>query len=388
MRDQDCGAITGCAAPKCQANGQCSTVPVDGGVLCRPAAGMCDVEERCSGTSTACPANLLRTTVCSPAAFPCEADAVCDGVNPFCPVKPLRDGGSVCASPACLPPVTCSGVATACVGPADAGQRCDDNNVCSVDTCAGGTSCTWAVEPSITSRALLNSFADGGVIRLPLPPSMSTFPIPLLGDLTISLCPAGPRFMTTPPECMLEVRATGMTFTTTRTTQFTGAGNVSMRVQLLPLTLSGAFSGAGGVSMGVESCAGAMPPTVVSPGSVGVTYGFGIDEGDGGQLTLLPFRNIENDVRGQVRACLPSSVSPMLATPVADAVRTNVASIIRQTVEQAFTASLMEQLCLRPSDAGVCQYGTPSNGRCMSGMSCFSARHFRNVVPTIPACFR
>jgi len=65
------------------------------------------------------------------------------------------------------------------------------------------------------------------------------------------------------------------------------------------------------------------------PGS----YGFRIDEADGGLLTLLPFPNIETDV-------------------------------------------------------GVCQSGTVSGGLCMSGSSCYSARHFRNVVPTIPACLR
>lgn len=386
MRDQDCGAITGCAAPRCQGNA-CITVPVDGGVICRPSLGVCDVEERCSGVTTQCPVNVLRTTVCAPAAFPCEADAVCNGVDPFCPAKPFRDAGSVCASPACLPPVTCSGVATACLGPADAGPLCDDRNVCSVDTCAGGTSCTWAVEPSITSRALLNSFADGGVIRVVLPSSTSTFSFPL-GDLTVSLCPAGPRFMTTPPECMLEVRTTGMTFTTTRTTQFSGAGPASMRVQLLPVSFSGLFSGAGGVSMGVESCAGAMPPSMVSPVNVPVTYAFRIDEPDGGLLTLQPFGNNEADIRNQVRACLPGSAVPMLATAVSDSVRNVVAGTIRQAVEQAFAASLMEQLCLRPSDAGVCQYGMPTNGLCRAGTNCFSGRHFRDVVPTIPACVR
>lgn len=388
MRDQDCGVITGCAAPRCQGNGQCSTVPVDSGVICRAAAGLCDVEERCSGTSTACPANLLRTTVCGPAAFPCEADAVCDGVNPFCPLKPFRDAGSVCASPACLPPVTCSGVTTACLGPADAGPLCDDRNLCSVDTCAGGTSCTWAVEPSITSRALLNSFADGGVIRLPFPTSMMTVPIPLVGDLNINLCPGGPRFTVTPPECLIEVRTTGTTFSTMRTTRFMGTGPVLIRVQLVPISLTGAFSGSGGVLMGVGSCAGAMPAAPVSPASVTVSYSFRIDEGDGGLLTLEPFSNFEADVRNQVTACPPSTVPAMLTVAVGDAIRTSVAAAIRQSIEQAFTASLREQLCLRPSDAGVCQYGTPSNGLCMSGMSCFSARHFRNVVPTIPACVR
>ena len=387
MRDQDCGAITGCAAPKCQLNGQCSTVPVDGGIICRPSQGVCDVEERCSGTSTQCPVNLLRTTVCSPAAMPCEGDAVCDGLRPACPTNPLRDAGTVCLSPACLPPITCSGASSFCTGPVDAGQLCDDRNPCSIDTCAGGASCSYSLEPSITSRALLNTFADAGVIRLALPRSTTTLTTPG-GNLSLTLCPNDAQVTATPPECIVEVRLSGTTFVPTRTaTQFTATGPASMRLQVLPWAVTGVSSGAGGSYMGVGGCSGPLPANV-QPVNVTVGYGFRIDEGDGGLLTLLPFTNIETEVGMQVTTCQYLGFPTALFPTFSNAVRGLVAGSIRAAVDQAFTASMMEQLCLRPGDAGVCQYGTPSNGLCMSGMSCFSARHFRAAVPTIPACVR
>lgn len=312
---------------------------------------------------------------------------MCDGLNPLCPMKPLRDAGSVCLSPACLPPITCSGASTSCTGPADAGPLCDDRNGCSVDTCAGGTSCTWAVEPSNTSRALLNTFADGGVLRLALPRSTTTLPTPA-GNLNLTLCPNDPQVTATPPECIVELRLTGSTFSTTRVpTQFTGMGPASMRLQLLPWSVTGASTGSGGILMGVGGCSGALPGTV-QPANVPVSYGFRIDEGDGGVLTLLPFGNLEADVGPLVTTCTYSSFPPILLATFTNAVRGLVAGSIRAAVDQAFTASMMEQLCLRPGDAGVCQYGTPANGLCMSGMNCISARHFRAVVPTIPACVR
>lgn len=390
MSDQDCGVINGCSAPKCLSNGQCSTVPVDGGVICRSALGLCDVEERCSGLSTLCPGDNLRTTVCNSAVLPCESDAVCDGGNVLCPPKPLRPAGAVCSSPACLPAITCSGASTFCTGPADAGPLCDDRNVCSVDTCAGGLSCTYAVEPNITSRALLTTFADAGVFRLPFPQAVLSINAGSGSD-TLTMCPSGTNFFSTPPECVFEVSLAGMAFTTNRQTgQFTGSGTALVRAQRLSMRFDALLFGTstGGALLGLGGCGGALPAQPVAPAPVmPVTYGFRIDELDGGLLMLLPLTNQASALSSLTQTCLPSNLSVFQS-----AIEAQVAALVGTTantlLNNALTTSLMEQLCLRPSDAGVCQYGTNTAGLCKSGASCYSARHFRNVVPTIPACLR
>lgn len=393
VRDQDCGAISGCSAPKCQLNGQCSTVPVDGGVLCRAAAGVCDVDERCTGVSTLCPMDSLRTTstVCSPAVGLCEADAVCDGLTVNCPARRLRDAGTVCAQPACLPPIVCSGSSVMCTGPADAGQLCDDRNVCSVDTCVSGASCSWMVEPNITSRALLGTFADAGVLRLALPQVATTIGTPF-GNSTLTMCPNGAQFASAPPECMLEVSLTNPTFMTTRSpTQFVGTGSVMIRAQLLPLRMPIPSLGTsnGGSMIGLGGCSGGLPAQPVGPVGVLVNYGFQIDEPAGGLVTLLPFMSIEMPLRNQLTTCLPGTVTSLgLQGAIESAIADAVAPAADQLVQNAFTASLMQQLCLHTSDAGTCQVGTPMNGLCMTGARCYSARHFRTPVPTIPACVR
>lgn len=391
MRDQDCGAITGCAAPKCQLTGQCTTLPVDGGVICRASLGMCDVEERCSGVSMQCPVNVLRTTVCQ-TGTECEGDAVCDGLNPACPTRPRRDAGVVCASPACLPPITCSGASSFCTGPADAGQRCDDNNLCSVDTCTGGTSCSWMVEPSITSRALLSTFPDGGVLRLSLQQRSANISTPL-GTATLTVCPNGTLTTSAPPECVLEVSLIASTFMTTRTaTQFVGTGSVLVRSQLIPLRLPIPTLGTqnGGSRIGAGGCSGNLPAQPVGLVPIVINYGFQINEGAGGLVTLLPFNDIEGPIRAQLQTCLPSAVTMLgsVQTAVETAVADAVAPSAAVQVINALNASLMEQLCVHTNDAGVCPIGTPAYGLCMTGPRCYSARHFRTPVPTIPACVR
>jgi hypothetical protein len=160
-----------------------------------------------------------------------------------------------------------------------------------------------------------------------------------------------------------------------------------MRVERLPYTVTGVSTGAGGILMGAGGCSGAQPVGVTSR-PVPVSYGFRIDEGDGGVLALLPFGDLEQAVGGQVQTCLYSAFPTMLEATFTNSIRNLVAANIEAVVEQALTASMMAQLCLRPSDAGLCQYGTPVNGLCLAGSNCFSARHFRNLVPTIPACVR
>jgi hypothetical protein len=142
----DEGANNGLSTSCCNSN--CTLKSA--GAVCRPAAGVCDVQETCTGTSGACPANGFTAigTVCRSAAGICDsrrpAPAACcpgDGfftgpvcrsaaggcdVAETCPaarrtVRPAkRPSGFVCrsATGVCDVAETCNGTATAC--PADA----------------------------------------------------------------------------------------------------------------------------------------------------------------------------------------------------------------------------------------------------------------------------
>ena len=88
--------------------------------VCRPAAGVCDVPENCTGASAACPADGKSTAVCRPAVDVCDSVESCDGVNDNCPADGVEPVTTVCrpAADVCDVAETCDGVNVAC--PADA----------------------------------------------------------------------------------------------------------------------------------------------------------------------------------------------------------------------------------------------------------------------------
>ena len=134
--------------------------PPDGfvapGTVCRASAGLCDPAETCTGTSTSCPADAKRPagTVCRPASGVCDVAETCDGISNTCPSDGFLSGGSVCrpSTGPCDLPENCTGSSASC--PADATVAgciscttvadCNDNKVCSYDSCDGGVcSNTW-----------------------------------------------------------------------------------------------------------------------------------------------------------------------------------------------------------------------------------------------------
>ncbi len=94
----------------------------NGGVVCRAAAGECDLAETCTGTSTACPSDskVTANTACPSGADtnPCTSD-ICDGTDVTCQ-HPAGNAGTVCraAVDVCDLADTCTGTSTSC--PADA----------------------------------------------------------------------------------------------------------------------------------------------------------------------------------------------------------------------------------------------------------------------------
>lgn len=132
------------ATPTCPAD---EIRPAD--FACRPTAGWCDLSEVCSGVSKRCPADRVRGSdaVCRAAVGACDAAESCDGETPQCPAD--EKSTDVCrpADGDCDVPETCDGVSDHCPGDRlqENGNACYDRNPCTVDEvchegkCIGGT---------------------------------------------------------------------------------------------------------------------------------------------------------------------------------------------------------------------------------------------------------
>ncbi|MFM2153023.1 MAG: hypothetical protein RL199_1458, partial [Pseudomonadota bacterium] len=121
--DTDCpagerGAQT-CVAGRCRGV-LCRLSPKAGtsALVCRPAAGACDLPEHCSPTSPECPPDLLvaAQTTCRPSTASCDAAERCDGVHAACPVDRLAPAGATCRPSAvpCDASEVCDGVSLDC----------------------------------------------------------------------------------------------------------------------------------------------------------------------------------------------------------------------------------------------------------------------------------
>ena len=120
------------------------------GAVCRPAAGVCDVAETCTGASGACPADAFAAAsiVCRGANGVCDAVETCTGSSPACPADAVASSTQVCrpANGVCDVAETCTGAGASCPADGFAGptQVCRPaNGVCDVaETCTGsGTAC-------------------------------------------------------------------------------------------------------------------------------------------------------------------------------------------------------------------------------------------------------
>ncbi|MEB2286071.1 MAG: hypothetical protein B6D46_03750 [Polyangiaceae bacterium UTPRO1] len=103
------------AAAACPANAFASSATV-----CRPSAGVCDTAETCTGSSAACPADVKSTAVCRPSAGSCDVVESCNGIDDACPADAVRPASVVCrpAAGVCDVAETCTGTSGTC--PADA----------------------------------------------------------------------------------------------------------------------------------------------------------------------------------------------------------------------------------------------------------------------------
>src|SRR5207253_8376549 len=77
-----------CTVDQCDGSSDVCQHPAgNAGALCRPAAGPCDVDETCTGTSTACPSDVFEPSFvsCRESAGECDPAEMCGGDGPNCP---------------------------------------------------------------------------------------------------------------------------------------------------------------------------------------------------------------------------------------------------------------------------------------------------------------
>ncbi len=139
--------------PTCPANAYASS-----GTACRAAVDACDAPEYCTGLSTSCPADLFRPngTVCRPAAGDCDAEEVCTGLSARCPINLFKSNTVQCRAAAgpCDLPEYCTGAISTC--PPDAlvvaGATCRpaQGNCDEPETCDG-------VDPACPADVLKSS---------------------------------------------------------------------------------------------------------------------------------------------------------------------------------------------------------------------------------------
>jgi hypothetical protein len=429
--------------------GVCFQAAVDAGVLCRPSAGVCDVEERCNGVATACPLdNFLTGVQCAASTGPCDRPAVCNGNGPNCPVRPLVDAGVVCRGAAgpCDVEERCTGTSAAC--PADSlasvGTRCGpDGGGCDLHATCTGASVFCPPKPLVDAGVICRQDdvclppqrCTGTSGTCPLPP----FPLPMRCDDS-NLCSIGacltsgcrysldqntvsralladtldagvlfipvPPTMTSvstpfgtgtagictnsnfPPRCQIQLLFTMSNFNAfTGGGQFSGSGTVAVVVPHLPIEVSAPLYGnfQGGTGIQANSCSG-PDPFGVSPGNLALNWDFVVNELDGGLLQLNPPLGLNNDLFPN-RFCWTIN-DPLFENQIENNLRPFIANHLGRQVEAALRDNLMSELCLRPGPTGTCALGVNQNGVCMAGPSqCYSGHRFRAPAqPTIPAC--
>jgi hypothetical protein len=110
----------------CPASGEtCQDITLqhigDTNVVCRPAAGDCDVEEKCAADGS-CPDDVFKTGECRASAGCCDVAENCTGTSADCPTDGFQPAGTPCRP----------SDGTKC----DAPEVCDGNSAnCPADTC-------------------------------------------------------------------------------------------------------------------------------------------------------------------------------------------------------------------------------------------------------------
>jgi len=161
--------------------------PGPAGVACRAAAGPCDTEETCNGSSTTCPTDRFRSmgTECRAQRDVCDRAETCSGSSAACPTDAREPASTVCRNAAaggCDVAENCTGSSDNCPanafasastvcrpsgGACDVADRCTGSSaVCPADTVSpAGTTCRAALGTCDAPET-----CDGSTVTCPAEP--------------------------------------------------------------------------------------------------------------------------------------------------------------------------------------------------------------------------
>lgn len=112
---------------------------------CRSSAGACDPPELCGGTDPECPIDYKSTAECRRSTASCDLAEVCDGISDNCPADAPIGGGTVCRAAAgdCDVAETCNGASLECpldgFLPSTTECRADAGQCDVADSCTGAS---------------------------------------------------------------------------------------------------------------------------------------------------------------------------------------------------------------------------------------------------------
>ena len=134
----------------------CAHPAGNAGVVCRPAAGDCDLPEACDGVGIACPADTFKSagTVCRPSTADCDPAESCTGTDAACPPddvnQPAEVAGLTLARAASMTTIAWTGdgddLFNVFRGSKHAGSGWSYNQSC-IDTGVSGLSVTDPLDP-------------------------------------------------------------------------------------------------------------------------------------------------------------------------------------------------------------------------------------------------
>src|SRR5207244_10149569 len=96
-----------CTSDQCNGTSDACQHPAgNAGAVCRPAAGVCDADETCTGTSSTCPPDAFQSsfTECRASAGECDPAEMCPGTGPNCPADAKSPPATPCPDDGKLTP--------------------------------------------------------------------------------------------------------------------------------------------------------------------------------------------------------------------------------------------------------------------------------------------
>jgi len=130
-----------CSYGVCNASNKCQQLFNSSSTICRASQGICDITERCTGTTASCPANNFNssTTICRASVGECDLAEYCNGTSSSCSANVFKLYGTSCSLGFCDGIENC--IPNFCLGITECVDYTDSVN-CTNDLCRVGN-CRW-----------------------------------------------------------------------------------------------------------------------------------------------------------------------------------------------------------------------------------------------------